>query len=74
MAVVLHLFKGPDATLARRVVAQQTAAGDRVTVALLPGSVVPQLPPGVSVRRLDGDLTYSQLLDLIFDGDHVITW
>ena len=74
MAVVLHLFKGPDATLPRRVVAQQTAAGDRVTVALLSDGPVPELPAGVAVRRLDRDLTYSQLLDLIFDADHVIAW
>jgi hypothetical protein len=29
----------------------------------------------VSVRRLAaGDLDYSQLLDLIFATDHVVTW
>ena len=74
MATVLHLLKGPDAALARRVVEAQAAAGDRVTVAVLHGSAAPELPAGVALRRLDHDLSYSQLRDLIFAADQVVTW
>ena len=74
MAAVLHLIKGADATLARAVIEQSLAAGDRVTVALLPGAAAPDLPPGVTVHRVPADLTYDGLLELIFDSDQVITW
>ncbi|MGH7275531.1 MAG: hypothetical protein ACREIY_00735 [Candidatus Rokuibacteriota bacterium] len=74
MAAVLHLIKGADATLARAVIEQSLAAGDRVTVALLPGAAAPDLPPGVSVHRVPADLSYADLLELIFDSNHVITW
>jgi hypothetical protein len=74
MAAVLHLLKGADATLARAVLDRQLREGDRVTVVLLPGSAVPELPAGVQMRRLDGDLTYGQLVDLIFEVDQVVTW
>lgn len=73
MAAVLHLLKGdPDLTLA--AIAAQLAAGDRVTVTLLPGAPVPELPPGVQVRRVPDDLSYDQLLDLIFASDQVTAW
>jgi len=74
MAAVLHLLKGADATLARAVLDRQLREGDRVTVVLLPGSAVPELPAGVQMRRLDGDLAYGQLVDLIFEVDQVVTW
>ncbi|HKQ63415.1 MAG TPA: hypothetical protein VJZ73_00335 [Methylomirabilota bacterium] len=74
MAAVLHLLKGADATLARAVLDRQLREGDRVTVVLLPGSAVPELPAGVQMRRLNGDLTYGQLVDLIFEVDQVVTW
>jgi len=74
MAAVLHLIKGADATLTRAVIEQGVAAGDRITVALLPGAAAPDFPPGVTVHRVPKDLTYAQLLDLIFSSDHVITW
>jgi hypothetical protein len=74
MAAVLHLLKGADATLARAVLDRQLREGDRVTVVLLPGSAVPDLPAGVQMRRLNGDLTYGQLVDLIFEVDQVVTW
>ncbi len=72
MAKVLHLVKG-DPALAADVIATQVAAGDAVTVAVLEGAA-PALPAGVSVRRLDTDLTYAELVDLIFEADHVIPW
>jgi hypothetical protein len=74
MAAVLHLLKSPDSALARAVLDQQVRAGDRVTVVLLPGGVASGLPPGVQIRRLDADLSYAELLDLIFESDHVVTW
>lgn len=74
MATVLHLLKGGDARLARLVIDQHVRAGDRVSVVLLPGGVVSELPPGVTVRRLERDLSYPELLDLIFESDQVITW
>jgi hypothetical protein len=74
MAAVLHLLKGADATLARAVLDRQLREGDRVTVVLLPGSDAPELPAGVAIRRLNGDLTYGQLVDLIFEVDQVVTW
>ena len=73
MADVLHLLTGADALVAR-VAERQVSAADHVTVALLPGSDAPVLPAAVTVRRLGHDLTYSQLLDLVFAADQVITW
>ncbi len=73
-ATVLHLIKSGDASLARAVIEQNMGAGDRVTVALLPGAAAPDLPPAVQVHRVTQDLSYSQLLDLIFSADQVITW
>jgi len=67
MAVVLHLLKSADATFPREVIEQQQGAGDRVTVAVLPGAGAVALPPGVTVRRVSSDLSYDALL-------HVITW
>ncbi len=72
MANVLHLVK-EDAALAVDVIMAQVAGGDAVTVAVLEGAV-PALPARVTVRRLDIDLTYPQLVDLIFDADQVIPW
>ena len=74
MAVVLHLLKSADATFPREVIEQQQGAGDRVTVAVLPGADAAALPPGVSVRRVRSDLSYEELLELIFASDQVITW
>ena len=74
MATVLHLLKGPDARLARAVIDQHLRAGDHVSVVLLPGGVVSDLPPEVRLRRLEADLSYPELLELIFESDQVITW
>ena len=74
MAAVLHLVKGSDTTLPRAVVDHHLRAGDCVTVVVLPGGAASGLPAGATVRRLDGDLSYGQLLELIFEADQVVTW
>jgi hypothetical protein len=74
MASVLHLLKGPDTALARAVLERHVRDGDRVTVVILPGGVTSDLPAGVPIRRLNGDLSYGQLLELIFEADQVVTW
>ena len=73
MARVLHLLKSDETELALEMIGQQRAAGDAVTLALLPGaSVTP--PPGVAVKRVPDDITWEQLLEQIFEADQVITW
>lgn len=74
MASVLHLVKGPDTALARSVMEQNVRAGDQVSAVFLEGSAVVELPTAVRVRRVGADLSYAELLDLIFASDHVITW
>jgi hypothetical protein len=74
MARVLHLLKGDDPSLALVVIAQQRAAGDDVTVALLPGATAPALPPGVASPRVPDQLSWDALLERIFAADQVITW
>ena len=74
MASVLHLVKSADTTLTRTVLDRQVRDGDRVTVVVLPGGVAADLPTGVPIRRLDGDLSYAQLLELIFEAEQVVTW
>jgi hypothetical protein len=72
MARVLHLLKGSDTALALEVAAGQHAAGDEVTIALLPGAAVP--PPGVDAHRVPDDWTWDILLERIFEADQVVTW
>jgi hypothetical protein len=74
MASVLHLLKGVETALAGTMIEQHARAGERITVVLLPGGAAPTLPAGVQVRRLPADLSYAQLVDLVFESDHVITW
>jgi len=74
MAAVLHLLKGSDTAVARAVLDRNLRDGDRVTVVVLPGGVATGLPAGLAVRRLEGDLSYAQLLELIFEADQVVTW
>jgi hypothetical protein len=74
MGAVVHLLKGGDATLARAVIDQHVRAGDHVTVVVLPGGAAADLPAAVDLRRVDGDLSYSELLDLIFSADRVVAW
>jgi len=76
----LHLLKTPVSATALSVIERQCREPDtRVTVVLLHGAGLPPFPEGLTVRRLaeegsEGDLTYSQLLDLIFAADSVLSW
>ncbi|PYM98785.1 MAG: hypothetical protein DME07_21920 [Candidatus Rokuibacteriota bacterium] len=74
MTAVLHLLKSPDTALARAVLDRNLRDGDRVTVVVLPGGAASGLPAGVLVHHLDGDLSYGQLLELIFEADQVVSW
>ena len=80
MPSVLHLLKADAtphalATIERQSREPQTA----VTVVLMHGTPTPTLPSRVALYRLDeqravGTITYSDLLDLIFSADQVVTW
>jgi hypothetical protein len=71
----LHLLKVDSPPLAAAVAARNLVEpGGDVTVVLLAGTDGPSVPPGVAVKRLGVDLDYGQLLDLIFESDHVVTW
>ena len=48
-----------------------TGRSEGVTVAVLNGAPLPKLPPAVHVHRVPDDLSYDQLLDLIFESDQV---
>jgi hypothetical protein len=73
MAGVLYLLGSRDPAGALPIIAGQVAAGDAVTVAVL-AAPAPALPPEVAVHRVPGELTWDQLLDLIFTADRVISW
>jgi len=73
MARFLHLVKRDSPPLAAAVVRHNSREpGAEVTVVLLDGTL--PAPAGVTVKRLGSDLDYGQLLDLIFESDHVVTW
>jgi len=76
MPTFLHLVKSDSAPLAAPVIeANAHEPGAEITVILLDGAAPPALPAAVRVGRLGADdLGYSELLDLIFESDHVITW
>jgi len=74
MARALHVLKGGDGALALATIERQLAAGDRVSVALLPGASAPALPPSVGVHRVPEEWSYERLLEAVFEADHVTTW
>lgn len=80
MPHILHLLKSSHHATALSAITHQSRQPDiSVTVILLHGISAPSLPTGVAVRRLieegkEGDLTSSELLDLIFTADSVIAW
>jgi hypothetical protein len=73
MARILHLLKSDD-PLALTLATEQLAAGDEVSVALLPGAPALSLPAGVGRHRVPDDLSWEQLLEKIFEADQVISW
>jgi hypothetical protein len=73
MARVLHLLKAGDTALALATIERQRAAGDLITLALLPGATVTP-PAGVTARRVPDDLTWEGLLEQIFEADQVVAW
>ncbi len=73
MATVLHIVGEADPSRALQVIHGQLAAGDTVTVAVV-GPGLPVLPPGVTAHRVPADLSYDQLLDLVFSVDQVLHW
>jgi len=73
MARVLHLLKPGDTALALEMINHQSAAGDLVTLALLPGATA-AVPPGIPARRVPEELSWDGLLEEIFEADQVIAW
>jgi hypothetical protein len=73
MARVLHLLKSAD-PLALGLAGRQRAAGDEVTVVLLPGAPELVPPPGVRRQRVPDELSWEALLEGIFEADQVVTW
>jgi len=73
MARVLHLLKPGDTALALEMINHQSAAGDLVTLALLPGATA-AVPPGIPARRVPEELSWEGLLEEIFEADQVIAW
>jgi hypothetical protein len=75
MTAVLHLLTHGDSTRALPVIERQREAADTsIAVVLLPGAIAPPLPDGLMPRRVPDELSYEELLDLIFASDQVIAW
>jgi len=74
MPAVLHLVDGAATPLALDTIHKQTAAGDRITVVLLEGAPAGDFPHQARIHRLPGDVSYDDLLDLVFAADQVIAW
>ena len=73
MTRFLHLLKRDSPPMAADVVEQnRREPGAEVTVVLLEEAI--DSPKGVTVKILGSDLDYGQLLELIFESDHVVTW
>ena len=74
MARVLHVLKGDHSREAALTIEPQVRAGDHVTVALIGGVAAPALPAGVETRRVPDEISYGELVELIFAADSVVTW
>jgi hypothetical protein len=74
MARFLHLVKSDSPPVAAAVIGRNAREpGAHVTVVRLDGTAA-AVPAGIAVKQLGADLDYNQLLDLIFQSDHVVTW
>jgi hypothetical protein len=72
MPAVLHLLTRGDPERARAAIETQRADSETtLTIALLPGARAPMEWGG---RRVPEELSYGDLLDLIFASDQVIAW
>ncbi|MBI3625761.1 MAG: hypothetical protein HY215_06410 [Candidatus Rokubacteria bacterium] len=80
---MLHLVKPPVPAQALSMMQRQSREPDTtLSIVLMHGADPPSLPPGARVYRLTdesstrhpGALIYSDLLDLIFSADQVISW
>jgi hypothetical protein len=75
MPAVLHLLtRADDARALSAIEREREDADTRVEIVLLPGATAPALPAGLTARRVPDDLSYDELLDLIFSSDQVIAW
>lgn len=74
MPTVLHLVKPGANALAAETIRAQAAAGAEVTVVLLDGASEPASPAGVRRVRVPEEVSYSGLLDLVFEAEQVIAW
>ncbi len=74
MATVLHVLKAGSHPLAIETMRREVAAGDHVTVALLDGAEPSDTPASVRRVRVPEDVSYAQLLDLVFEAERVIAW
>ena len=74
MATVLHLLKTFPPPLAAAAIQRQVGAGDRVALAVLGGAPHPGPLDGVQVLRVPDEVSYGELLDLVFAADQVIAW
>jgi hypothetical protein len=74
MAHVLHVLKGDHVRDMLATIEPQLRAGDRVTIALLGDAAAPPLPESVDTRRVPDEISYDELIELIFAADSVVTW
>ena len=75
MTAVLHLLTNGDRTRALPVIERQRGDADTsVAVVLLPGATASPLPDGLVARRVPDELSYEELLDLIFASDQIVAW
>jgi len=80
--MTLHLLTGSPKPLALQVLGSQSpSATSPVVVVLSPGNTASLLPQRVVYRltedppsQQEHELTYEQLVEMIFTADRIITW
>jgi hypothetical protein len=79
--MTLHLLKNVLNPLTLEVLQSESIEGRPVAVLLSPTGETPQLP-GITLYRLsdasstddDTSITYSRLIEMIFEADKVLAW
>jgi hypothetical protein len=79
--MTLHLLKNVLNPLTLEVLQSEATEGHPVAVLLSPTGEIPQLP-GITVYRVsdasstdnDKSITYSRLIEMIFEADKVFAW